>query len=126
MLDPVEIVQKSVDELRDQVDLIVLLTFERGLLQLSGLELSYDLMRPEGQRIVSLTQNGRPVMAEDQFTIAAPGFLTQGGDLYDSFAESAAIGSAGKVSDVVIQYFGSQEVVSAPKRGRQKDVTPPN
>jgi 2',3'-cyclic-nucleotide 2'-phosphodiesterase (5'-nucleotidase family) len=102
------------------------LTFERGLLQLSGLELNYDLRQPEGQRIVSLKRNGRPVMPGDQFTIAAPGFLTEGGDLYDSFSESAVIGDVGKVADIVIQYFRSQEVVTVPKSGRQKDVTPTN
>jgi 2',3'-cyclic-nucleotide 2'-phosphodiesterase/3'-nucleotidase len=99
------------------------LTFERGLLQFSGLELTYDLQRPEWQRIVSLSHKGEPVMDDDQFTIAAPGFLTEGGDLYDSFPESVAIGNIGKVSDIVIRYFGEQEVVRVPQRGRQIDVT---
>jgi hypothetical protein len=102
----------------------VVLTFERGLLQLSGLELSYDLQRPERQRIVSLTRHGKPVTSEDKFTIAAPGFLTEGGDLYDSFPESSVIGNAGQVSDLITQYFENHEVVAVPKRGRQIDITP--
>jgi len=112
----------SGDQIRRRVEQS--LTFERGLLQFSGLELTYDLQRPQLQRIVSLTRIGEPVMADDQFTIAAPGFLTEGGDLYDSFAESAAIGNFGKVSDIVIRYFRDHEVVDVPKRGRQRDVTP--
>lgn len=102
------------------------LTFERGLLQFSGLELSYNLQQPELQRIVGLTRNGKPVLQDDQFTVAAPGFLAEGGDLYGSFTESAAIGNIGKVSDIVIQYFRDQEVVAVPERGRQLDVTPVN
>lgn len=99
------------------------LTFERGLLQFSGLELTYDLRRPQGQRVVSLSHNGKPVTANDQFTVAAPGFLAEGGDLYDSFPESASIGNIGKVSDVIIRYFSEHEVIGVPKRGRQIDVT---
>ena len=89
-----------------------------------GLELTYDLQRPEWQRIVSLSHKGEPVMADDQYTIAAPGFLTEGGDLYDSFPESPVIGNIGKVSDIAIGYFREQEVVRVPERGRQLDVTP--
>lgn len=121
-VDDVIIKRMSGDQVRRALEQS--LTFERGLLQLSGLELSYDLSKPEGKRVVSLKHNGRTVVGDDQFTIAAPGFLTQGGDLYESFAESAIMGDAGKVSDVVIQYFRNQEVVAIPKRGRQKDVTP--
>jgi len=123
-VDDVVIKEMSGDQIRRALEQS--LTFERGLLQLSGLELTYDLHRPEQQRIVSLTRNGEPVMADDQFTIAAPGFLTEGGDLYDSFPESAAIGQVGKVSDIVIRYFRDYEVVKVPERGRQKDVTPEN
>ena len=99
------------------------LTFERGLLQLSGLEVRYDLDRPKYDRVVSLTRNGAPVRAEDRFTVAAPGFLTEGGDLYDSFPESEVISSHGKVSDVILEHFRSQGLVAPPARGRQIDVT---
>ena len=99
------------------------LTFERGLLQLSGLELRYDLSRPKYRRIVSLERNGEPVGDDDRFTVAAPGFLTEGGDLYDSFPESPVIRSVGKVSDVIVQHFRERDLVRVPERGRQFDVT---
>lgn len=122
-VDDVIIKEMSGDQIRRALEQS--LTFERGILQLSGLELTYDLQRPEWQRIVSLSHKGEPVMADDQFTIAAPGFLTEGGDLYDSFPESPVIGNIGKVSDIAIRYFREQEVVKVPERGRQLDVTPP-
>jgi 5'-nucleotidase/UDP-sugar diphosphatase len=122
-VDDVLIKEMNGDQIRRALEQS--LTFERGLLQLSGLELRYDLQRPERQRIVSLTRDGKPVMAEDKFTIAAPGFLTEGGDLYDSFPESTVIGNAGKVSDIITQYFENHEVLAVPKRGRQIDITPP-
>ncbi|MCH8336585.1 MAG: 5'-nucleotidase C-terminal domain-containing protein [Proteobacteria bacterium] len=98
------------------------LTFERGMLQLSQLEMTYDLDEPRYNRIVTLHHNGKPVADDDLFTVAAPSFLTEGGDLYDSFPESEVISSVGKVSDIIIQYFRDHEVVAVPERGRQWPV----
>jgi len=94
------------------------LTLERGLLQASGIELVYDLSRPERERIVSLDKDGVAVEADDTLTVAVPGFLAEGGDLYDAFPEARTLSSIGKVSDVVIDYFRETEVVAVPKRGR--------
>jgi hypothetical protein len=48
--------------------------------------------------------------------------LTEGGDLYDSFAESEKIRDVGKVSDVVIAYFRRHDSIGTPQRGRQLPV----
>ena len=98
------------------------LTFETGILQLSGLEVIYDLRQPKYKRIVELKHNGMPVQDEVRYTVAACSLLTEGGDLYDSFLESEVIRSAGKVSDVIVKYFQDHDVVAVPKRGRQKDI----
>ena len=97
-------------------------TLERGLLQVSGLNITYDLTRPEGQRLVSLQRNGTDVADTDLLTVAAPGFLAEGGDLYTVFAEADAIRSVGKVSDVAVAYFENHEIVAVPERGRQVDL----
>ena len=94
-------------------------TLERGLLQVSGLSITYDLAKPEGQRLVSLERNGQPVLDSDRFTVALPGFVAEGGDLYDVFAESEAVRSAGRVSDVMASYFANHDLVQIPSRGRQ-------
>lgn len=88
-------------------------TLERGLLQVAGLAVTYDLTQPEGKRLVSLERNGIPVADDDVFTVAAPGFLAEGGDLYLMFAESEAIGNAGKVADAAVVWFASHDAVSA-------------
>jgi 2',3'-cyclic-nucleotide 2'-phosphodiesterase (5'-nucleotidase family) len=97
-------------------------TLERGLLQVSGLSLTYDLTQPGGRRLVSLARNGGAVTDDDVFTVAAPGFLAEGGDLYIVFAESDAIRSAGKVSDAVAAWFKSHDIVAVPSRSRQVDM----
>lgn len=94
-------------------------TLERGLLQLSGLAVRYDLTQPEGQRLVSVRFEGKPLADTDRLTVAAPGFLAEGGDLYTMFAESPAMRNVGKVTDVVSAHFSLREVVEVPLRGRQ-------
>jgi len=98
------------------------LTMERGFLQVSGLTLSYDLQRPAQQRVVTLERNGKPIKGVDRFSVAAPGFLAEGGDLYESFREAKVLRSSDKVSDIMIGYFGKRDVVAVPDRGRQTDV----
>ncbi len=120
-VDDVIVKKLSGDQIRRALEQS--LTLERGLLQVSGLNVTYDLRQPELQRIVSLQRNGNPVSDDDRFTVAAPGFLAEGGDLYESFAESAEIRNAGKVSDVMIEYFRNRNVVTLPIRGRQTEVS---
>jgi len=95
------------------------LTLERGLLQVSGLKLTYDMSQPEGQRLVKLERNGHSIANSDQFTVAVPGFISEGGDMFDVFAESDVIGNAGTVVDVMVEYFKNHELVVVPAQGRQ-------
>lgn len=97
-------------------------TLERGLLQVSGLSVIYDLTQPEGRRLISVERDGAALSETDYYSAAAPGFLAEGGDLYTVFAEAEAIRSAGKVSDAMATYFASFDVVAVPSRGRQTDV----
>ncbi len=104
--------------------LIQSLTFERGILQVSGIEVVYDVSRPERERLVSMARGGRPIASTDTLTVALGSFLGEGGDLYDSFPEATALRTLGKVADNVIKYFASQDIVRVPARGRQTSVTP--
>jgi 2',3'-cyclic-nucleotide 2'-phosphodiesterase/3'-nucleotidase len=98
-------------------------TLERGLLQVSGLEIAYDLTKPERQRLLSVRRQGRDLAPEDEVEVAVSGFLAEGGDLYDAFPEAVTLREYGKVSDLVVEYFASREVVGVPRRGRQQDVS---
>jgi 2',3'-cyclic-nucleotide 2'-phosphodiesterase (5'-nucleotidase family) len=98
------------------------LTLERGLLQLSGLSVTYDLTQPVGQRLLSVEHKGAALQDTDRLSVAAPAFLAEGGDLYTVFAESEATKNAGKVTDVVAAYFTQDDVVAVPSRGRQIDI----
>jgi 2',3'-cyclic-nucleotide 2'-phosphodiesterase/3'-nucleotidase len=98
------------------------LTLERGLLQVSGIEIVYDLSKPERERLVSMKREGRLIEAADVLEVAVSGFLAEGGDLYDAFPEATKLRTLGKVSDVVVDYFRSRDLVKVPRRGRQKSA----
>lgn len=119
-LDEVIVKELSGEQIRRALEQS--LTLERGLLQLSGLSVTYDLTLPEGQRLVSLEREGIALADTDRVSVAAPGFLAEGGDLYTVFAESPEIRNAGKVSDAVAAYFVAHDIVAIPQRGRQVDI----
>ncbi len=90
---------------------------------MSGLEITYDTSQPERRRLVSLERDGVAVQDDDRLTVAAPGFLAEGGDLYTVFATAEEIRRVGKVSDVITGYFESHDIVAVPARGRQVDIS---
>ena len=57
------------------------------MLQVSGIEYSYDASRPAGQRITSATVNGSPLDRGATYTVAANSFLATGGDGFTTFEE---------------------------------------
>ena len=77
------------------------LSLERGILQVSGLALTYDPAKPAGARIVEATVNGLPIVPDRIYRTATIEILAKGGDAYvqarngeivsirdESFAES--------------------------------------
>ncbi|TNE40546.1 MAG: bifunctional metallophosphatase/5'-nucleotidase [Alphaproteobacteria bacterium] len=99
-------------------------TLERGLLQVSGMEIRYDLSGPLGARLVSARVGGEDLDAARVYSIAAPGFLAEGGDLYVTFKGKEILGNAGRVSDLVIAHIQSQDLVASPPLGRMREVDP--
>jgi 5'-nucleotidase len=55
-------------------------------LQISGLEVGYNILRPAGDRVVNVTLQGEEVNPERVYKIALPEFLANGGDGYDMFS----------------------------------------
>jgi 5'-nucleotidase len=52
---------------------------------------TFDAQRPQNDRITSITINGKRVTPTDSIKVAAPAFLTTGGDNFRSFAEGRSI-----------------------------------
>jgi 5'-nucleotidase len=52
-----------------------------------GLKFSYDLRRPAGSRLLTLTLNGRPLDAATRYRVTVVNFLADGGDGYSGFTK---------------------------------------
>ena len=94
----------------------------RGLLQVSGLEVVYDLSQPEYQRAVSITHNGREIEPAETYLVSVARFLAMGGDHYDVFAETTIVSEHEALGELMIEYFRKHEIVPAPALGRQTDL----
>jgi 2',3'-cyclic-nucleotide 2'-phosphodiesterase (5'-nucleotidase family) len=85
---------------------------------------SYDLGRPSGHRLVAVTVGGRPLDPARIYRVATSSFLTQGGDLYETFLRTKRTDSGRPMSEVVIGYFERTGEVPPPKMGRLIPATP--
>jgi 5'-nucleotidase len=63
-----------------------------------GFSYSYDLRRPEGQRILDMRLNGAPVGDEASYRVTTNNFLASGGDSFTMFRQGT--NPAGGVQDV--------------------------
>jgi 2',3'-cyclic-nucleotide 2'-phosphodiesterase/3'-nucleotidase len=100
------------------------LTLERGMMQVSGLRVEYDLTRPAGQRAVRILVGGRPLEPARTYTVGTQDFVGQGGDLYATFAGLTPDTLGVDIQGVVAQHIRSRGVVDRPEGGRLVEVGP--
>lgn len=81
------------------------LTLERGIMQVSGLRVRYDLSRPRGSRVVDVRVGGRPLDESASYVVATNSFIGQGGDLYTTFTHAKRLGSGASIADIVVAYL---------------------
>lgn len=121
-IDHVLTMQLNGRQLKDLIEQS--LTFERGLLEISGFEVTYDRSKPLGQRVMSMSRDGSPIQPDDVFTAGAPTIIANGADLFTTFTEVEKTGNAGLISEILLAYFANHDMVEAPALGRQIDLTP--
>lgn len=81
-----------------------------GILQMSkGAEMHYIPQKPVGQRIASLTINGKAIVDTETYHVATTTFLALGGDGFLAFKEgkNVQVRAGHNMSDVVIDYLKS-------------------
>lgn len=89
-----------------------------------GFAYSYDLSRPVGSRIVSITLDGQPLDDAASYRVTTSDFLSAGGDTYSAFAKGKdrVIG----ISDLAALEAWLQAIPPrpVPQEERAKDLTP--
>ena len=94
------------------------LTLERGMVQVSGVRVEYDLSRPAGQRAVRILVDGRPLDAAGRYVVGTHDFLGQGGDLYTTFLSVPADTIGVEIQQAVTDRLRRRPVIERPQGGR--------
>jgi 5'-nucleotidase len=83
---------------------------------------AYDLSKPEGQRIVSMKLNGRPIGPGKPYRITVNNFLASGGDGFSVLTEGTDTFDAGLDLDALEAWLATNP--ASPPVGRTSNVTP--
>lgn len=73
---------------------------------LDGVEYTVKASNPIGQRIISLTRNGKPVQPEDEFTICLNNYRAAGGGNYDMLKDAPTVSvNLSSMVELLAQYI---------------------
>ena len=82
-----------------------------------GVEYVFDLNRPEGQRVVSLTRNQKPVAAGDRFTLVMNNYRATGAGDFDAWPKCRVVREIQRdVSELILEYFRAHPRVDLPEK----------
>ena len=120
-IDPAQLVEANGTQIRAILEQSF--SLDRGLMQLAGIDVVYDITKPERQRLISVKHEGQELSADKTYTIGVSGIIARGMDHYEEFLEGKIIGDFEPLSRLTINYFRKHGTVGMPNRGRQIDVS---
>jgi 5'-nucleotidase len=95
-------------------------TAEVRILQVSGIEYSWDGSKPRGRRVVrdSIRIAGAPWVANGSYRVAMNSFLAEGGDGFTVFTQGEDRVGGPLDAEALARYIGGRTVRAAPPQGR--------
>ncbi len=82
----------------------------------SGIEYVFDLAKPEGERVVSLTRGGKPVHAEEKLTLVMCDYRATGAGDFDFYCDcSREKEILTEVSELILNYLVEHPYVEIPE-----------
>jgi 2',3'-cyclic-nucleotide 2'-phosphodiesterase (5'-nucleotidase family) len=90
----------------------------KGMLQVSGIRVTYDLKKAEGSRVTEVSINGAPLDPERTYRVATNDFLANGGDRFAGFRKGTNVVSAGELRDVIVGHVRKTSPLSPAVDGR--------
>jgi 5'-nucleotidase / UDP-sugar diphosphatase len=91
---------------------------EHGILQVSGMEIRYDLSEPAGSRVREVYIGRRSLDPEKTYTVTTIDFLAAGGDAFSPFTEGKNIMYGMALRDVIVYYLEKHSPISPRIEGR--------
>ncbi|KEF35723.1 5'-nucleotidase [Deinococcus sp. RL] len=85
-----------------------------------GMSYTFDLSKPAGNRVTSVTLNGQPLSDTQTYTVAMNTFIAQGGDGFDVFknAKGRRLDTGLLDVDILVNYFAANPTLDAQPEGR--------
>lgn len=96
----------------------------RLLVPSHNLHYAFDLSRPAGSRLLSITLDGRPLDPSATYRVTANNFIAAGGDGFGFLAAARPVAGGGLDLDALAAYLARG--VAAPAEARVEDRTPAN
>jgi hypothetical protein len=91
---------------------------EYGILQVSGMEIRYDLSEPAGSRVREVHIGRRSLDREKIYTVTTVDYLAAGGDAFSPFKEGKNILYGTALKDILVSYLKKHSPVSPRIEGR--------
>jgi len=89
-----------------------------GFPQVSGISYKIDGSMQAGNRLVSVTKDGKPLDKDKIYKVALVDYMKAGGDGYEMFKDAKVISRGGLLRDVVVKYIQSKGIISVGLEGR--------
>ena len=91
---------------------------EHGILQMSGMEIRYDLSEPVGSRVREVYIGRQSLDHEKTYTVTTIDFLAAGGDAFSPFKEGKNITYGTALRDIIVSYLEKHSPISPRIEGR--------
>jgi 2',3'-cyclic-nucleotide 2'-phosphodiesterase (5'-nucleotidase family) len=91
---------------------------DKGILQVSGLKVSYDVVGAGGKRVKEVRVNGAPLEASRMYRVVTNDFLAAGGDRVSGFRSGRNVTYGAAVRDAFIAYLKRHSPLTPRTEGR--------
>jgi 5'-nucleotidase / UDP-sugar diphosphatase len=93
-----------------------------GFMQVSGISFIFDASQDAGERVVSITKDGKPLDKNQYYKVALNDYIFNGGDNYSEFEDSKLIYRGELLKDVLGKYIKEKGTVNPAVEGRIKVI----
>ena len=89
-----------------------------NMLQVSGIQIVYDLSKPEGAKVASVEVAGKPMAPRATYRVVTNDFLASGGNQFNVFKQGLNISSGPSQRDAVADYIRKNSPINVQVRNR--------
>jgi 2',3'-cyclic-nucleotide 2'-phosphodiesterase (5'-nucleotidase family) len=91
-------------------------------LQVSGIQYVFDASKNAGERLLSITMDGKPLDRNTYYKVATNDYMYNGGDDYKELKDAKVLSRGGLLKDVLAEYIKSKGEVAPAEEGRIKVI----